>query len=74
MSTFRFADMFRFAGGAEPESESAKILQELRAEALAYGVRSRTLVRGSRYMRALVKIAQAHAGEGRLETVKRETV
>jgi hypothetical protein len=28
---------FRFAGGDEPESEFAKILQELRAEAAAYG-------------------------------------
>ena len=28
---------FRFAGGDGPESESAKILQELRAEAAAYG-------------------------------------
>jgi hypothetical protein len=37
MSAFRFADVFRFAGDAEPESESAKILQEVRAEALAYG-------------------------------------
>jgi hypothetical protein len=38
MSTFRFTDMFRFTGGTEPESESAKILQEVRAEALAYGI------------------------------------
>ena len=37
MSAFRFADVFRFAGDAEPESESARILQEVRAEALAYG-------------------------------------
>jgi hypothetical protein len=37
MSAFRFADVFRFAGDDEPESKSAKILQELRAEALAYG-------------------------------------
>lgn len=37
MSAFRFADVFRFAGDAEPESESARILQQVRAEALAYG-------------------------------------